>query len=97
RITAASPLVRHQVEQEVRKRKAGERAVVRDEAEQSVVAGIKALLVVAQELAAELEGVPAFQPGRLFVDLIRLRQRIGVGRDRSRQREAAAPPDLAET
>ena len=57
-----------------------------DEPEQAVVAGIEALLVVAEELSAELHRVPAAEPGQLLVDLIGLGQRVRVGGDRARER-----------
>ena len=96
RIAAAAALAGHHVEQEVRERKAGEGAVEIDESEQPVVAGIEALLVVVKELAAEFHRVTALHPGGLVVDLIGLRERVGVGGDGPRQREAAGPPNLAE-
>ena len=63
-----------------------EGAVVGDEAEQAVVAGVEPLLVVVEPLAAELHRVAPLQPGQLLVDLERLGERVGVGRDVARRR-----------
>ena len=57
---APTALAADLVEQEVREGEAGEGAAVAEEAEQAVVAGVEPTLIVAQELAAELEGVAPF-------------------------------------
>jgi hypothetical protein len=82
--------------QEVRERGARERARVVEQAQEPVVAGIEAPGVVAQELAAELQGVPALQPGELLVELVDLRQAVLDGGRGADAREAAAPLDGAE-
>ena len=92
RITAASSLAGNLIEQEVGECHAGEQAAVIEEAEQAVVAGVEPALVVAEELAAELQGVPPPQPGQLLVDLVGLRQRVRVGRDRPGQRQGQLRP-----
>src|SRR5262245_50367163 len=96
-IAAASALVRHQVEEKIRERKAGERPVKSNEPEKSVVPGVEALLVVMEELTAEFDRMSALDPGDFLVDLIGQRERRRIGCDGSRQREPAAPTDLAQT
>ena len=95
-IAAAAALGGHEVEEEVGEREAGEGAVEVQEAEESVVAGVKTLLVVVQELPAELEGVPPAQPGEFLIQLIRLRQGVRVRGDGPGGGEAAAPSDGTE-
>ena len=63
----------------------------------SVVPRVEALLVVAQQLPAELDGVATLDPGHLLVDLVGLGERIRVGRDDAGGGEATAPADRAQT
>ena len=94
---AAATLARHLIEQEVGERRSAERAAVAKQAEQPVVASVEPLLDVVQELPAALDGVTALEPGQLLVDLIRLVERVGVGRSGAHRREPIAPPDRAQT
>ena len=95
-VAAATALARHLVEEEVGEGDAGEGAGVAEEAERAVVAGVVAALDVAQELAAELQGVAALDPGQLLVELVALREVVLEGRRGADGGEAAAPVDRAQ-
>ena len=93
RVAAPTALARRQVEQEVGERVPREGAVVVDEAEHAVVAGVEPLLDVVEPLAAELHRVAPLQPGQLLVELERGAERVGVDGGTARRGQAAAPAD----
>ena len=92
----AAALDGHLVQEEVRESGAREGAAVVEEAEEPVVAGIEALRVVAQELAAELQGVAAPEPGELLVELVDLGQAVLDRGPSADVREAVAQLEAAE-
>src|SRR5204862_5150034 len=92
----AASLALDLIEQEVREPEPREAAAVVEAAEQPVVAGEEAALDVAHQLAAELERVAALHPGELLVQLVRLVERVRVGRRVSDVVEPAAQRDRAE-
>ena len=69
---------------------------IAEQTEQPVVAGIEPLLDVVQELTTALQGMTAFEPGQLLVELIRLVERVRVARAGSHRGEPVAPPDRAQ-